>query len=554
MRALVVAPRFDPHSVSADFKPPIPSGLAYISAALKQAGHEVTCLNLNHQDGPSDSIIGRALADGRFDVVLTGGISVHYPLIKSCVASIRKHAPAARIVLGGGAISSQPALLFELLRPDYLVVGEGDTTVVDLLRCLATGGAPESVKGIGFPGPDGKLALTPAREPIKDLDALPLPDYEGFGIKAHLDHMRPSDSYMLDLFDRPRAYPLIASRSCPFSCTFCFHPIGKTYRQRSIPAIIRELESAIVRYDINIINIYDELFSHDKARVLDFCERVRELARNTHRPLEWNCQLRVDKVDEELLTAMKAAGCYLLSLGIESYSPAVLRSMRKATTPRQIDRALDMVHRAGITVQGNFIFGDIAETVETAHETLAYWRKSVYGGGGLALSHVQPYPGTAIYQRCVEKGLINDEAAFLEDIFARMAKPMNLSDTMAEEDFSQLQEDLYAARRTFSRYVRPLCIEPPAEGGRLTVRCPSCHETSTYGCYFYPKRSVNPIDICCRKCRMRFFLSTPFLRGELFLIELLGAPAVYRLRAMTQSILQMARRMLASFREGHPSS
>ena len=543
MKILMVAIRFNFHNLkNADFNYHMPVGLAYISAVLKKNGYEVKWLNLNHHDGTVDELIKKKLSQEKYDFILTGGLSIFYPTIKDCVKSFRRHAPYARIVLGGGAISSQPELTFKLLRPDYIVIGEGEMTIVELLQCLGKGGNLNEVAGIGYPGSDGKLVLTRAREAIKDIDFLPYPDYEGLGIDTYLDHAipRPTDAFY-DLLDSPRTSPLVSSRSCPYSCTFCFHPIGKVYRQRSVSNIMDELNFAIKRYKINIIFIFDELFSYDKERVYEFCKQIKDLFKTIPWEVRWNCQIRVDKLDEELLTTMKDSGCYILSLGLESYSPTVLASMHKKITPQQIDQTLQMTHRLNMTVQGNFIFGDVAETTETAYETLNYWKKSIYSGGGLNLGFISPYPGTALYHHCLTKGIIKDEADFLENITTYIARPINMSNTMTDKEFEILQRDIFEAERKHHKYVKPLSVIANNDTKEIHVKCPHCNVISIYKNFTFDKYAYGLQMICCRNCRMRFYLMSVIIELEVILIKFIGVKNTCFMRNLLKRILKIIR-------------
>ena len=543
MKILIVVIRFNFHnSTKADYNYHLPVGLAYISSILKKNGYSVKWLNLNHHDGTMDDLIRRTLSQEKFDFILAGGLSIFYPVFKSCINSIRKYAPHIPVVLGGGMVSSQPELIFNLLKPDFIVIGEGEMTILELLECVENNGNLNEVAGIGYLGTDGKLVLTEARKAIKDIDSLPYPDYEGLGYDAYLEHMipRPTDPYY-DLFDEPRAYPLVSSRSCPFSCTFCFHPIGNIYRQRSVSSIMDELNFAINRYRINIIHIMDELFSYNKERVYEFCTQIKQLFKTIPWEVRWNCQIRVDKLDEELLTTMKDAGCYILSLGLESYSPAVLKSMKKKITPQQIDNTLQMTRRLNMTIQGNFIFFDAAETKETAYETLNYWKKSVYSGGGINLFYIQPYPGTSLYKHCVDKAIIKDEADFIENITTWMAKPINMSNTMTDKEFRQFYIDIYEAERKYQKYVKPLSVISDNGKYEIRVKCPYCNIVSTYKNFTFDKYSYGIQHISCRNCRMRFYLQSVILKIEVLLIKFIGSKNVILMRNFMKKILKTIR-------------
>ena len=506
VRVLIIAPRT--RSVGREYYSYVmPVGLAYISSVLKQNGYAVDSLNLNHSDNPVEDVIRDALSNEEYNYVLTGGLSVHYTPVKKCVEAVRKYGPDAKIVLGGGCISSRPELMMESLNPDNIVIGEGEAAIVELLK-----GDPSGVAGIGYRQGEN-IVINPARPPINNIDAIPFPDYEGMGLGEYIDQITPGTLYYYDVSDNPRPYPLIASRSCPFKCTFCYHPAGDIYRQRSVANIIAELDIALKKYQINIIDIYDELFAYNKERVFEFCEELKKLVKSVPWEVKWSCQMRVDAMDSELVAAMKDAGCYILSLGLESYSGTVLKSMKKKITPQQIDTALHICRELQMGVQGNFIFGDIAETTETAYETLTYWKnnRNLFGIG-VAIGFIQVYPGTALYANCLERGIITDEIDFIKN---HLLEPKNITNAMTDEEFEQLKVDIDTIRTEGFIGVMPIKSKPQ----ETHVKCPFCHGVSIYKNYPPPGwKTYHLKDICCRNCRMRFYVvSFTFKLYSLFL-------------------------------------
>ncbi|MDI9569380.1 MAG: radical SAM protein [Pseudomonadota bacterium] len=508
MHVFIIVPRFkETDELTRIYTPMfIPLGLAYISATLKRAGIKTSILNLNLCRDAVEERIKQSLSREDYRLVLTGGLSVHYKAVKRCVESIRKHAPQAKIVLGGGLISSQPELMWEHLRPDYLVIGEGEEAIVDIVKCCEQNEEPSIIDGIGYASQEGELILTRSRSPIENIDALPWPDYESIGLDAVLDQMLPSQSSIYDVLDHPRAYPLTASRSCPYQCTFCFHPIGNKYRQRSITNVMEELRHAHNRYRFNIIDVYDELFSRDKQRVLEFCKSIKDLSRELKTEIKWNCQMRVDTTDEELMESMKDAGLHCLSLGLESYSQKVLTSMKKRIKPSQIDKSIKTARQSKVAITGNFIFGDRAETLETANETLDYWKKNHdLFGTSISLGFIEPYPGTALYRHCLSKGLITDEIDFVEN---HIFDYINMSEIMTAAEFEQLKRYIHQAYLIFEKKdsVCPSDISFNNGEWEVRVRCPYCGKESLYRNYIPPSEKEGRRHIYCRHCKIRFFL------------------------------------------------
>ncbi|MFA4849431.1 MAG: radical SAM protein [Methanoregula sp.] len=513
---------FNPNTKQKNFDYYIPVGLGYISAFLKQNNHEIHFLNLNHIDGIVEELIRDKVSQEKFDFIITGGISPFYPDIKNCLESIRKYDQNTRIIVGGGLISSQPEIMFELLQPDFGIIGEGELTINELFECLANNGDTTRVNGLIFRKSDGQIIKTKPRDPINNLDILPWPDYEGMGFSEFLDHMVPSLNYFfISVLDNPRVYPIIASRSCPFSCTFCFHPLGKKYRKRSLQNIMGELEYVIKKYKINIICFYDELFSNDKVWVYEFCKRFSDFLKTVPWEVKWNCQMRVDDLDEEMIIAMKNAGCYCLSLGLESYSTTVLKSMKKNISPNQINLALRLCANHNMGVQGNFIFGDTAETVETYRETIKYWEENdKIIKNSVGLFPITLYQGSPIYKLALEKGIINDEIAFIEERVEKGLFPVNFTDRMTDDEFKKMHQDIYNAMITPKRFSEPLLIKKINGAQEIHITCPFCG-----GLSIYRDLPVTYSWLVCRKCNARIVLITKKEKISLYIQRFFGFKA-----------------------------
>ncbi|MDO8445619.1 MAG: radical SAM protein [Deltaproteobacteria bacterium] len=498
---LIIIPRYNLTN-EINYRYAFPLGLSFISAALKQAGFHVDCLNLNHCEGHIKTIINGALSKKAYNYVGTGSNSLLYAVIEKILNTVREHPSRPKIVLGGPIITSEPETIFNALNPDYAVIGEGEKTIVELLECLEQGKNIWEVKGIGYRDKTGKAIFTLRRDAIEDLDALPFPDFEGIGFKEQLDHIYTNTDYVNNVFDNPRVYPLLASRGCPFKCTFCYH--YEMYRARSMDNIIDELRLAVKSYGSNIINIFDECFSIKKGRIYEFCERIKKLQKELSCDLKWSCQMTVNSVDKDILEQMKEAGCDSISYGFESYSPVVLRSMHKPVTAEQIDKAFHETLDAGIAVQANFIFGDIAETLETATHTLNYWKEKCKGQ--VNLDFIQPYPGSEIYNHCLRKGLIKDKLDFIKNHIASGAT-FNMTEGMTDEEFRQLKKDVFDAESKGREQVRPISIKKVKKTiYSLDVKCPYCKQTVKYNNCFIKNRLTYGFNIICRNCHMRFFI------------------------------------------------
>lgn len=497
IKILVVVPRF----FEAEHHYIFPVGLGYISSAMKKEGYYVNCLNLNHYKGTINELIAKKLNEKKYDFACTGNNALGYAETKAIIDGVRGHYSKPRFILGGAMLTSEPKLIFEDLKPDFGVIGEGEETIIELLDCLNKGRDLKKVRGIIFRNEAGSF-LTEKRKPIENIDSLAWPDTEGFEFAKHLENMHCNDYYFTHVFDKPRVYPILGSRGCPFNCTFCYH--YNRYRQRSIDSIMDELAARVKEYKINLILLNDECFAVDKERLYEFCRRIKKLREELPWELKWAMQLTVQHVDSEMLRIMKDAGCDSVSYGFESYSKEVLKSMRKPIIPEQINNAFHETLKAGLGIQANLIFGDIAETKETAKITLDWWKKNCKGQIGLGF--IQPYPGSEIYEHCLKKGIIKDRLDFIKNEIAA-DHWYNMTDKMTDKEIRQLKKEILSSAGKYCKFEKPIYIRKEKEKVyKVRVKCPFCGSINEYKNCFVPRRWAYGFYMLCRKCKMRFFI------------------------------------------------
>lgn len=501
MKILIIAPKYGltNHKEYGYF---FPLGLAYISAVIKKEGYDLDCFNLNNYEGKIEDLIKSKLDSANYDIVCTGYIAIGYAVIEKIINSIKEHKSKPKIILGGAIITTEPELIFNALKPDYGVLGEGEIIIIELLKAIEKKNL-ENVKGICYKNENGKLIITKSQEPIKDLDSLPFPDLEGFGFKEYLDN-QPCifGNGSFTLLDHPRQYQILCSRGCANQCTFCYHILQK-YRTRTLENVFEEIEFAIKNYSINILFIEDDLFSVNRERLFEFCKRMKELNDRLGYKILWICSLTVRRIDEKLLNVMKEAGCRVVGYGFESYNQNVLNSMKKPITPEQINDSFYKTIKAGIGLQANFIFGDTAETKETAKETIDWWKKNARGQ--VSLEFIQPYPGSEIYNRCIQKGIIKDKLDFIKNKLP-FINWLNMTDNMADEEILELKNEILELKKYYA-YAIPIKTKGiKRKIYDLTVKCPFCKEIVEYKNCFIENRFKYMFFVVCRKCSHRFFI------------------------------------------------
>lgn len=405
-----------------------PVGFAYLASALEKAGHQVIGLNPNNDPNHENacqmlrSKFAECLKNSRPELICTGGLCTDYAFLRDMILLAREMAPNVPVVLGGGIVTHDTEYIFQTLKPDFCLSGEGEEGLVQLADAVEKGSKQfEAIPNLGYwDGANPKFTASKLQCP--DLDQRPFPDYEPFGIQEMLDEYSMAARYLYRYPRRnPRLMPIVTGRGCPFSCTFCVHhrqghQLGLKYRARKMDAVMEEISYLYNKYHFNILIILDELFAVNKTRLREFSEAILRNRRELGWDFNWNFQTHASaSFDSETLDIARQAGCFFFSYGLESASPTVLLSMNKRSKPLQIMKAIEDADRAKIGFGGNFIFGDVAETAETAGESLNFFRKYCQNIH-VFFGWIRPYPGSKLFDYCLEKKLIPDRLHFYEHI------------------------------------------------------------------------------------------------------------------------------------------
>lgn len=421
MKVLYIIPRYKTYGMEGHYV--MPMGILYVSAYVKHSRvADVYTLNLNHVMGEEYDIIESEIRNHNIDFVGIGGLSGEYKDLARIVAYVRKISVNIIIQVGGGILTADPEVTM-LAMPEVNVgiIGEGELTSVELIEALRDGKDLSTVDGLIYRTTNG-LCTTKPRKEIEDLDSLPFPDYEGF---CYGEYLRNNP----DISDEGKRYSqvsVIGGRSCKYNCTFCFHPSGSKYRQRSIDSIFSEIDWLVSHYNITYLALREELFATDNERVRDFCNRMEKY------DFDWSIQLRIDNVNQELVNMLKNTRCRYIFIGVESAVNSILKSMHKGITVEHIEKALEMLHEAGLNSRSGVIMGDTMETEDTANQTIEWFmkHKDKYR---MFLDMIIAFPGSIIYKRACREGKIPDRIKFLKD-----GCPIINLTNMPEEQFLEM--------------------------------------------------------------------------------------------------------------------
>lgn len=476
MKCCFIAPRYiaDNETLTHDY----PVGMCYVAANLKAAGHDVWGVDLNFED-----LSLKKIKDA--DCILTGGLCTHFRKVKGIVDTCRNLNPKAKIIIGGGLVSGSPEITMAGIDADYFVTGEGEESTPHLLQQLQAGEAPNRLV----------RSIT-----IKNLELSPPPAYDVFDIKNYLTHQWTNSHYYMCIHDRPRSLTMIASRGCPYDCSFCYHPLGRGYRPRDVDRWLAETQDVVAKYDLNILCVVDEVLGLDSGRLQNMCAGLKTIG------VPWMCQLRVDLVDKVTAGMLKDSGCFFVSLGIESGSNAMLRDMGKHTTTQQIERACLALSHAKIGIQGNILVGFPEEDDTRISESLIFYARTLEYG--LFYGRAMPYPDSRMWRQLIAKGVIKDPAKLIADGFPVADLPL--------KDCTNVSQGLCDFVPHFVSYMKPYrpatteatvtYTTEPARAGmtvcRLQTQCPRCHVKVDFPRMMLDRESV--FEVLCRCCFRRF--------------------------------------------------
>lgn len=416
-----------------------PIGLAYVASALRSAGHTVHVV-----DGVGDAITTFRALDERFlvhgltadeiaaripphaDVIgLSCMFSHEWPLMRGVIEALRRRCPRSVIVAGGEHITAMPDFsLADCPALDYCVLGEGEETAAALVDALAGGTPVSGVPGVVSRAADARSTTSRAR--IKRIDDIVEPAWDLFPLREYLDRELGFG------VNRGRSMPVLATRGCPYQCTFCSNPSMWTTRwiARDPARLLEEMKGYIRDYAVDNFDFYDLTAIVKREWIVAFCRLIFDSG------LTFTWQLpsgtRSEALDAEVCELLYASGCRNISYAPESGSPAVLRRIKKKIDLERMTRSMRAAVRSGINVKANIILGFPGETHREVWRTLTFMvRMAVVGVHDASISPFSPYPGSELFDELRRSGRI---ARFSDDYFYSLASYTDLVRTVSVND------------------------------------------------------------------------------------------------------------------------
>lgn len=330
------------------------------------------------------------------DVVAFSCLTSTYQWMLSVAAAVKNALPNVKSIFGGVHVSAVPDRVLSQPQVDYVVVGEGDVAFPEILKAIEQEDYYTPIVNTRFINPDGQMVRGVQEGFIQDLDALPFFDKEIWE-----EHIRIGDIYLT-----------MASRGCPYTCSFCFNNFfarlpdgkrGKYVRQRSVDNVISELKIAKQRYKIKIVDFQDDVFTVNKQWIKEFCSRYKEEIN-----LPFQCLIHPQYFDEDIAKWLKDAGCTWIQMGIQTMDENFKhQNLRRYEDSGHIVDALKLMKKYKLKIKVDHMFGLPGEAIESQETSRRLYAE--YTPDRISTFWTCFLPGTEMMRKGVESGLLSKE-------------------------------------------------------------------------------------------------------------------------------------------------
>jgi len=385
-----------------------PIGPAYLASSLRRAGHQARIVD-GLGENPfqitslfddkvmaiglrSEEIVDRI--EGQPDLIgVSCMFSQDWPEIRRLILMVRKRFPHVPIVAGCEHITAVPEFTLESTPEiDVCVVGEGEETIVELANAIEARTPFDAIKGLVLRSADGGTFSTGARTRIRKLDDIPWPAWDLVPLANYLDH---GLGYGVN---RGRSMPMLATRGCPYECTFCSNPEMWTTRwyARDPGQVLDEIQSYMDTYGATNFDFYDLTAIVKRSWIIDFTNLILE------RKMTFTWQLpsgtRSEAIDAQVSRQLYASGCRNMSYAPESGSPEVLKRIKKVVKLDRLENSVMNAVKEKLNVKLNIIMGFPNESRRELGQTVRFlFRMGKAGVRDMSISLFSPYPGSQLY-------------------------------------------------------------------------------------------------------------------------------------------------------------
>lgn len=455
------------------YRPTPPMGLLYIASYLKKREMDCKIYELGVFDAKHAIKTGRKVRFGLSDdqiaqiikkekpkiVGITSMYSIYYRDVVEIANTIKRTDSNVSIVVGGNHASSYWRYILKNKSIDFVVIGEGEDTFLELSRKLLSKESIEDICGIAYRERNGNIAKTNPRNLVKDLDEIPFPALDLIDYKMYLGEGNPYSMH-------PLVACIVSSRGCPGNCVFCTVKAvwGRTWRGRSPENVVDEIEFLQQKYNVNECAFLDDSASVDRKRWEGICDEIIKRKLN----IKWTTPNGIAHwtLTKETLNKMYRSGCYRITFGIESGNPGTRKFLGKSCSLKQAKELIQYANRIGMWTMCTNIIGFPYENLESINQTIDFSKKC--GTDFASFYLLIPQPTSEVYQYFKKEGLLNFDSffesdGFDEEEFEKINYILNETgcDTIyfKKEELNRLQKKAY---RSFIIYRALTCLFNPS--------------------------------------------------------------------------------------------
>jgi len=367
-----------------------PLAVLSLASFMKREGHDVRIYDRN----TDKKSVSRVVKEFEPDIfVCTLLLAQQIADMQTVCKELRALRPGIPILCGGLTASLIPELILQEGLADYVGIGEGEYTLMELLEVIGGRRNPSTVQSLVYLDPSGRPVHTPLR-PFANLTDFPDTDFS----------LLPTSQYFTYFPEVPRMMAVHASKGCPGQCTFCFNSVYHRcqHRVRGRASVMREIETLVSDYNADGVMFLDELWGIDKDELHAYCNDIAVLSEKLRKPIRWSCFTRIGVLRFEDMKRMVDSGCWFVSFGLESGSPEMLKRIKKGYPLAKVEADFNNCKTAGLSIYAHAIFGLPGETPaqikQTVH-TLFRLNPAVCATGLFYVS-----PGTVEYNNLVSSG------------------------------------------------------------------------------------------------------------------------------------------------------
>jgi radical SAM superfamily enzyme YgiQ (UPF0313 family) len=407
----------------------LPLGLAYISAAIKRAGFNVDIVDavgkkpkvrVGYYKGYLVGMkLGDIAASIKAETALIGITVVfthEWPAVVQLINLIKKRMPSTPIVIGGEHVTSMPEFCLKTSLADYVVMGEGEETIVELMQALESGSDLDKIPGIGYHVEDA-ININERRKRRTDIDDIAWPDWEQLDVNAYEDNR-----FVGGMYSERLTMPILATRGCPYQCTYCSAP--NMWLPRWIPrdpvSVVDEIEFYINRFGAGNFPFQDLTAIIKKDWIRAFCEEI------LNRGLKFTWQLptgtRSEAIDPDIARLLKASGMTSMAYAPESGSETTRRYIKKKMKTDRLFDSIDAAVSADLNVAAFIVIGFPHDEESHFQENLGFIdRLAEHGITDLSVGFYMALPGTELFHSLYDSGKIKLDRAYFRHILDSLA-------------------------------------------------------------------------------------------------------------------------------------